>query len=99
MQLVTHQTGPQGQKVKNVLVEEQSAIERELYLAVLVDISSGEPVMMASAAGGMEIEEVAASTPEQIFRVAIDPATGFEPYMARELAYRIGLGARETLPQ
>ena len=99
MQLVTHQTGPQGQKVKNVLVEEQSAIERELYLAVLVDSSSGEPVMMASAAGGMEIEEVAASTPEKIFRVAIDPATGFEPYMARELAYSIGLGAKETLPQ
>ena len=91
MQLVTHQTGPQGQKVKTVLVEEQMAIERELYLAVLVDGAAGEPVMMASAAGGMDIEEVAASTPEQIFRVTIDPATGFQPYMARDLAFAIGL--------
>jgi succinyl-CoA synthetase beta subunit len=99
MQLVTHQTGPEGQKVKTVLVEEQSAIERELYLAVLVDSAAGEPVMMASAAGGMDIEEVAATTPEKIFRVTIDPATGFEPYMARELCYAIGLGAKETMGQ
>jgi succinyl-CoA synthetase beta subunit len=91
MQLVTHQTGPGGQKVKSVLVEEQMQIERELYLAVLVDSTSGEPVMMASAAGGMDIEEVAASTPEKIFRVAVDPATGFQPYMARDLAFAVGL--------
>ncbi len=91
MQLVTHQTGPEGQKVKSVLVEEQMQVERELYVAVLVDGAIGEPVMMASAAGGMEIEEVAASTPEKIFRVAIDPATGFQPYMARDLAFNIGL--------
>ncbi|HZQ36811.1 MAG TPA: ADP-forming succinate--CoA ligase subunit beta [Dehalococcoidia bacterium] len=91
MQLVTHQTGPEGQKVKSVLVEEQMQVERELYIAVLVDGAVGEPVMMASAAGGMEIEEVAASTPEKIFRVAIDPATGFQPYMARDLAFNIGL--------
>lgn len=99
MQLVTHQTGPQGQKVKSVLVEEQSVIERELYLSVLVDSTSGRPVMMASAAGGMEIEEVAATTPEKIIRVTVDPATGFEPYMARELAFGIGLDTRELLGQ
>ncbi|HLZ71732.1 MAG TPA: ADP-forming succinate--CoA ligase subunit beta [Dehalococcoidia bacterium] len=91
MQLVTHQTGPEGQMVKSVLVEEQMQVQRELYVAVLVDGAIGEPVMMASAAGGMEIEEVAAATPEKIFRVAIDPATGFQPYMARELAFNIGL--------
>jgi succinyl-CoA synthetase beta subunit len=91
MQLKTHQTGPEGQKVKSVLVEEQMQVERELYLSVLVDGSVGEPIMMASAAGGMEIEEVAATTPEKIVRMAIDPATGFQPYMARDLSFALGL--------
>jgi succinyl-CoA synthetase beta subunit len=91
MQLKTHQTGPEGQKVKSVLVEEQMQVERELYLAVLVDSTAGRPVMMASSAGGMEIEEVAATTPEKIVRVTIDPATGFQPYMARELAFALEL--------
>jgi succinyl-CoA synthetase beta subunit len=91
MQLVTHQTGPEGQKVKAVLVEEQMQIERELYLAVLIDGAAGRPVMMASAAGGMEIEEVAAKTPEAIFRVSIDPVTGFQPHLARELSFSLGL--------
>jgi len=91
MQLVTHQTGPAGQKVKTVLVEEQMPIERELYLAMLIDGAAGKPVMMASAAGGMDIEEVAAKTPEQIFRVAIDPVTGFQPHLARELCFALGL--------
>ena len=91
MQLVTHQTGPQGQKVKTVLVEEQMAIERELYLAILIDGAAGRPVMMASAAGGMEIEEVAAKTPDAIFRVSIDPVTGFQPHLARELCFALGL--------
>ena len=91
MQLVTHQTGPQGQKVKTVLIEEQMPIERELYLAVLIDGATGRPVMMASAAGGMEIEEVAAKTPEAIFRVSIDPVTGFQPHLARALAFPLGL--------
>src|SRR6185295_3645236 len=85
MQLVTHQTGPAGQKVKTVLIEEQMPIERELYLAVLIDGASGRAVMMASAAGGMEIEEVAAKTPEAIHRVSIDPVAGFQPHLAREL--------------
>jgi succinyl-CoA synthetase beta subunit len=91
MQLVTHQTGPQGQKVKTVLVEEQMPIERELYLAVLIDSAAGRLVMMASAAGGMEIEEVAAKTPEAIHRVSIDPVTGFQPHLARELCFALGL--------
>jgi succinyl-CoA synthetase beta subunit len=91
MQLVTHQTGPHGQKVKTVLIEEQMPIARELYLAVLIDSASGRPVMMASAAGGMEIEEVAAKTPEAIHRVTIDPVTGFQPHLARELCFALGL--------
>jgi succinyl-CoA synthetase beta subunit len=91
MQLVTHQTGPDGQRVKTVLIEEQMAIERELYLAVLIDSASGRPVMMASAAGGMDIEEVAAKTPEAIHRVAIDPVTGFQPHLARELCFALEL--------
>ena len=91
MQLVTHQTGPEGQKVKTVLIEEQMQIDRELYLAVLIDSASGRPVMMASAAGGMDIEEVAAKTPEAIHRVAIDPVTGFQPHLARELGFALGL--------
>jgi succinyl-CoA synthetase beta subunit len=91
MQLVTHQTGPEGQVVKSVLVEEQMQIERELYLAVLIDGAAGRPVMIASGAGGMEIEEVAAKTPDAIFRVAIDPATGFQPHLARELCFSLGL--------
>jgi len=95
MQLVTHQTGPEGQKVKSVLVEEQMQIERELYLAVLIDRAAFGPVMMASAAGGMDIEEVAAKTPEQIFRVAVDPASGFQPFMARELGFAIGVSPEQ----
>jgi succinyl-CoA synthetase beta subunit len=91
MQLVTHQTGPQGQKVKTVLIEEQMQIERELYLAMLIDGAAGRPVMMASAAGGMDIEEVAAKTPEAIHRVAIDPVTGFQSHHARELCFALGL--------
>jgi len=91
MQLVTHQTGPEGQTVKAVLVEEQMRIERELYLAVLIDGAAGRPVMMASAAGGMEIEEVAAKTPEAIQRVSIDPVTGFQPHLARELCFALDL--------
>src|SRR5947209_5453850 len=91
MQLVTHQTGPGGQRVKTVLVEEQMPIDRELYLAVLIDGASGRPVMMASAAGGMEIEEVAARTPEAIHRVTIDPVAGFQPHLARDLCFSLDL--------
>ncbi len=91
MQLITHQTGPQGQRVKTVLIEEQMPIERELYLAVLIDGATGRLVMMASSAGGMDIEEVAAKTPEAIHRVSIDPVIGFQPHHARELCFDLGL--------
>ena len=91
MTLVTPQTGPEGKLVKSVLVEEQTQIERELYLAVLIDSSIGRAILMGSSAGGMEIEEVAASNPEAIQRVAIDPAAGFQPYLGRELAFGLGL--------
>ena len=92
MTLVTPQTGPEGRLVKSVLVEEQVAADRELYLSVLIDNAAGRPLMMASAAGGMEIEEVAARTPEAIHRTTIDPAAGFQPYQGRQLAFALGLG-------
>jgi succinyl-CoA synthetase beta subunit len=91
MQLVTHQTGPEGQQVRRVLVEEQMAIEREMYLAVLIDSATGRPVMMASTEGGMEIEEVAARDPAAIHRVSIDPVAGFQPHHGRQLAFALGL--------
>jgi succinyl-CoA synthetase beta subunit len=95
MQLVTHQTGPAGQLVKTVLVEEQMPIDRELYLAVLIDGAAGRPVMMASAAGGVDIEEVAAKTPEQIHRITVDPVTGFLPNQARRLGFALSLSGDE----
>jgi succinyl-CoA synthetase beta subunit len=91
MTLVTPQTGPEGRLVKRVLVEEQVKTDRELYLSVLIDNAAGRPLMMASAAGGMEIEEVAARTPEAIHKTTIDPATGFQPYQGRQLAFALGL--------
>jgi succinyl-CoA synthetase beta subunit len=91
MQLVTHQTGSEGQTVKSVLVEEQMQIERELYLSVILDTALGWPVIIASAAGGMDIEQVAAETPEKIVRVAVDPATGFQGHHGREVAFALGL--------
>ncbi len=93
MNLVTHQTGPQGRKVKQVLVEEGLAVEKELYIGVVIDRAQGAPVIMASEAGGMDIEEVAAKTPEKILKVAVDPATGFTAYHARKLAYGLNLNA------
>jgi succinyl-CoA synthetase beta subunit len=91
MNLVTHQTGPEGRIVGRVLVEEGLQIARELYLSLLLDRASGKPVMMASAAGGMDIEEVAASTPEKIVRVYIDAGVGLVPFEARQLGFAIGL--------
>ncbi len=88
---VTHQTGPEGVLVSKVLVEEARDVARELYLSILVDGTSRLPVMMASEAGGMEIEEVAQSTPEKIFRSYIDPAIGFQPFQGRKLAYGMNL--------
>ena len=95
MQLVTHQTGPQGQKVRRLLVEAGSAIERELYLGLVLDRASSKVVFMASQAGGMEIEEVAHATPEKIFKEYVDPAIGFQPYQARSLAFKLGLQAAQ----
>ena len=89
--LVTHQSGPQGQPVNAVLVEEQFEIDRELYIGVIIDNSAGMPVVIASASGGMDIEEVAEQTPELIFREAIDPTIGFQGFQARALAFATGL--------
>ena len=93
MTLVTHQTGPEGRLVQRLLVEETLPIARELYLGVVLDRAAGKPVMMASAAGGMDIEEVAAKTPELILKEAFDPGTGLMAWQARKLAFGLGLPA------
>jgi succinyl-CoA synthetase beta subunit len=93
MTLVTHQTGPEGKKVGRVLIEEGLAIERELYLSILIDRASASPVIIGSAAGGMDIEEVAAKEPEKILREQINPGTGIVPFQARKLAFGMGLGS------
>lgn len=89
--LVTHQTGPEGRLVRSVLVEEALRPTRELYLAVVIENALGMPVLMASDAGGVDIEEVAATSPERIHRLPVDPAIGFQPFMGRELGMAIGL--------
>jgi succinyl-CoA synthetase beta subunit len=91
MTLITHQTGPEGRLVQRVLVEETLPIERELYLGIVLDRASGNIIFMASAAGGMEIEEVAAKTPEAILKEPIAPGIGLQPYQARKLAFGIGI--------
>src|SRR5688500_17239124 len=93
MTLVTHQTGPEGKNVGRVLIEEGLQIDRELYLSIVIDRASASPVIIASAAGGMDIEEVAATHPEQILREAIDPGTGIIPFQGRKLAFGMGLPA------
>ena len=91
MNLVTAQTGPEGKEVRKVLIEEGLAIKTELYVSFLVDRSLGWPVCIASSAGGMEIEKVAAETPEKILRAEVDPAVGLMAYQAREIAFGLGL--------
>jgi succinyl-CoA synthetase beta subunit len=91
MKLVTHQTGPEGQTVKSVLVEQGMEIAKELYLGMVIDRNRSAPVVMASEAGGMEIEQVAAETPEKILTEAALPGLGLQPYQARKLAYGLGL--------
>jgi succinyl-CoA synthetase beta subunit len=91
MQLVTHQTGPQGQKVRKVYVEEGCDIARELYLGVTLDRGTGRNTFMASAEGGVEIEEVAAGHPEKILREGVDPVVGLSGFQARDLAFGLGL--------
>ena len=93
MTLVTHQTGPEGRKVGRVLIEEGLQIDRELYLSIVIDRASASPVIIASAAGGMDIEEVAAKEPEKILREFIDPGTGVIPFQARKLAFGMGLAS------
>ena len=92
MRLVTHQTGPEGRTVGRLLIEQGLEIERELYLGLVLDRATGRPVMMASSAGGVEIEDVAARTPELIVRELAHPTGGLAPYQARKLAFALGLG-------
>ncbi len=96
--LVTNQTGPAGLPVDAVLVEERVAIARELYLSVVIDNAAGMPMVIASAAGGMEIEQVAADNPEQIYRQHVDPTCGLQPFQARALAFATGLDGELLAP-
>jgi succinyl-CoA synthetase beta subunit len=89
--LVTHQTGPEGKEVKRLLIEEGCNIKKEYYVGVVVDRATGRVVMMASEEGGTEIEEVAAHSPEKIFKEVVDPAVGLQPFQARKLAYAINI--------
>ncbi len=98
MTLVTHQTGPEGKLVKRILVEEALDIDRELYIGIVIDRAKEAPVVMASSEGGVEIEKVAAETPELIFKEYINPATGFLAFQARNLAFKLGL-AGDTFKQ
>jgi succinyl-CoA synthetase beta subunit len=93
MKLVTHQTGSEGREVRVLLIEEGLPIDKEFYLGIVLDRASGRQVFMASSAGGMDIEEVAAHTPEKILKETIDPAIGFQSFQARKLAFGLGLPA------
>ncbi len=96
MNLVTHQTGPQGKVVHKLLVEQGVDIKRELYLGMVLDRGSSQFVMMASTEGGVEIEKVAAETPEKILKVWIDPGVGLQPFQARQLAFGLGLEGKQV---
>ena len=98
MKLVTHQTGPEGRIVHRLLVEETLPIEKELYLGILVDRGEGKPVFMASAAGGMDIEQAAAERPEAILKQYVDPGMGLEPFQARKIAFSLGLKPQQINP-
>jgi len=98
MTLITPQTGPEGRLVNKVLVEQAQEIEKELYLGIVLDRTSARPVLMMSSAGGMEIEEVAARTPELIIKETVDPTAGCMPYQARNLAFGVGLGPQLIRP-
>jgi succinyl-CoA synthetase beta subunit len=94
--LITHQTGPAGKEVKRVYIEEGCDIKRELYLGMLIDRATSRVTIMASTEGGMEIEEVAATHPEKILKVAIDPVMGFQQYHGREIAFGLGLEGKHV---
>ncbi len=98
MTLITHQTGPEGRVVRRLLIEETLPIEKELYLGILVDRGEGKPVFMASAAGGMDIEQVAEETPDAILKQYIDPGMGLEPFQARKIAFALGLKPAQMNP-
>ena len=91
MNLITHQTGPEGREVKTLLIEEGLPIDREFYLGITLDRTTGRDVFMASSEGGMDIEKVAAETPEKILKETIDPAVGLRPFQARKLAFGLGI--------
>jgi succinyl-CoA synthetase beta subunit len=91
MTLVTHQTGPEGRKVRRVLIEEGLPIKKEFYLGIVVDRGSQRPVIMASPAGGMDIEKVAAETPDLIFKEFVNPSVGLQPFSLKKLAFKLGL--------
>jgi len=91
MKLVTHQTGPEGREVRVLLIEEGLPIHKEFYLGIVLDRASGRPVFMASEAGGMDIEEVAAKTPEKILKETVEPAVGFRAFQARKLGFGLGI--------
>src|SRR4030095_1626678 len=93
MKLVTHQTGPEGREVRVLLIAAGLPIDKEFYLGIVLDRASGRPVFMASEAGGMDIEEVAANTPEKILKETVDPAIGFRAFQARKLAFGLGIQA------
>lgn len=93
MQLITHQTGPEGREVKTLLIEEGLPIDKEFYLGITLDRASGRDVFMASSAGGMDIEKVAEETPEKILKETIDPSVGLRGYQARKLAFGLGIPA------
>lgn len=97
-QIVTFQTGPEGVPVEKLLVEETIGVERELYLAIVVDGSTKRHVIIASQSGGMEIEEVAAATPEKILRVIVDPNVGYQAYQGRRIAYGLELDQSQVRP-
>jgi succinyl-CoA synthetase beta subunit len=96
MTLITHQTGPEGRLVRQVLIEEGLEVARELYLGIVIDRSTARPVIMASSEGGVEIELVAAEHPERILREGVDPAVGFQLFQARKLAFGLGLDAAQV---
>ena len=91
MRLITHQTGPEGRIVQRLLIEEALPIERELYLGIVLDRNTGKNIFMASADGGVDIEQVAAKTPERILKETSEPGIGLQPFQARKLVFGIGI--------
>src|ERR1700747_3640092 len=98
MTLITHHTGPEGRIWRRLLIEETLPIEKELYIGILVDRGEGKAVFMASAAGGMDIEQVAAENPDAILKEHIDPGMGLEAFQARKIAFMLGLSGKQINP-